>query len=224
MKNISLKLILAGAVLSAATSWGQVIPVSTFGPIINTDLTTFTQGQSFGQGNGWTVTGPATSSIDLVYEVGGGGGWVSPDGLATVDLDGNTVGQIKTTINVPGVGPEALTFTSLDGTLGGPGNAGAVIGTVTASEAASVVAVSFFLSGNPLGPPVTKELSVTLGNSAPQVFDYTVTGNQFSMDYITKTLDFTASTSVPDDGATVVLLGLAFIGLALYRRPSSCKA
>ncbi len=102
MKSI---LILTSLVLSVAHTWGQAISVPTFGPIVsNPSSIDYTQGQTFGQGNSWKVTGSG-SSIDVI-----GGLWQSPDGLQNIDMDGYTVGQITTTITLPTAGNVTLDF------------------------------------------------------------------------------------------------------------------
>src|ERR1039458_10859488 len=121
MKTIAL--VLTSLAVSTAPSWGQAISVPTFGGAhdVNTQFVGYDDGATFGQGGGWTVTGPASSSISVAYA----DAWATPDNNATADMDGNmhfvgvtdvgSVGQIQTILSVPGHGLEALVFTSLDG-------------------------------------------------------------------------------------------------------------
>jgi choice-of-anchor C domain-containing protein len=64
----------------------------------------------------------------------------------------------------------------------------------TLSLAAGSYELSFYLSGNPDGPPPTKQVGVSVGNQNDVVFAYTIGGNTHSnMNYELETLFFTVS-------------------------------
>jgi len=104
-----------------------------------------------------------------------------------------------------------------------------------------VYTVTFYLSGNPDGPPTTKTLDVSV-DSTSETFYYTIGDNSHtSMDYVEESFTFTGTgpdtltftsgdngspygpvighvSVIPEGGTTLVLLGLAVAGLAGLRR------
>ena len=113
-----------------------------------------------------------------------------------------------------------------------------------------VYTVSFWLSGNPDGPPETKTVDVSAGGTS-ETFTYTIGANtEPAMNYVPESFTFTGTGSdtltftsgdpgtepsgeipaygpviggvrIPDGGTTLVLLGLAVAGLAGLRRKLS---
>jgi choice-of-anchor C domain-containing protein len=74
--------------------------------------------------------------------------------------------------------------------------AGDVSGTISQSItlAAGTYKLTFAESGNPDGPPILKQLAVSLGGGTPQVFDYLTGANSHSdMKWLTQTAYFTVA-------------------------------
>ena len=61
------------------------------------------------------------------------------------------------------------------------------------TAAAGTYNLSFYLSGNPDGGPAIKEMTVSVGNIANQLFNYTVTGDKTNMNYVLEHLTFTST-------------------------------
>jgi choice-of-anchor C domain-containing protein len=175
------------------------------------------------------------------------------DTLSTgsTQIDGWTVGD---GILDPGVGsvefigslwqapPGETTSVDLDGN-----QPGSISQTVTGLSVGTTYDLSFYLSGNPAGPPVTKVLFL-LGGATPNTFTYTLSGNTLTnMMYQPEMATFTAATTselisfssgdAPGSGAAygpvvggirlapagtpepfTIALGIAGIGLAVRRR------
>ncbi len=160
--------VLASLALSLAQTWGQVIAVPTFGAISTPPAT----GPYSTFGGFWDLAPSAT--------FGSGGGWTVTAG--SVDL-------INTLWQPP---PDGLQNVDMDGASVGQ------ISTLLTIPAAGSVTVSFYLSGNPNGPPDPKDLGVTLGSSAQQTTTYTLTGNDNNMFWTTVSMVFANQAAGPE--------------------------
>jgi choice-of-anchor C domain-containing protein len=125
------------------------------------------------------------------------------------------------------------------------GDSPGAISQAFSDTAGQVYTVTFYLSGNPDGPPITKTLDVSV-DSTLETYDYTIADNSHSnMDYVEESFTFTGTgmdtltftsgdngspygpvigdvSVVPDGGTTTLtLLGLAVAGLAGLRRKLS---
>lgn len=99
-------------------------------------------------------------------------------------VTGNSVDLIGTYWQAPPGGGQSV---DLDGAA--PGGLTQTLTTV----ANQAYLVSFYLSGNPDGPPATKDLTVSAG-AASQSFAYTIGSNMHSdMKYVLETFEFTAA-------------------------------
>jgi hypothetical protein len=219
MRTLGIAIVLAGAI-SVIPARGQTN--FTFGnwsgagvAISNAVSPTYT-------GSDWTVT---SGSVKTAQASGGNpGGWNSfVVGTDTLGLDGTSRGTIMTTLNLNGTGfsgggSEPLVIASLSGTT-----QAAVIGQVGATETMGIIELSIVYSVEPgVTPPVF--FSVDLGGSPAQtVTDAQGPNQQTSMDYASVNLFFPANSTVPDGGATVMLLGMAVAGLTWMRRASIAR-
>jgi hypothetical protein len=213
MRTMKLWALAAGCGLAAFQSSAQVIPVDTFGPIGgNSSFFSIGAAATFGQNNGWTVT---SGTLDVI-----GGYWQSPDGLQTLDMDGSNPGAIATTINVPTAGTVDISFYlagNFFGNYTGTKYLNVQLGGATAQEFTvlntgqtvnnmgwTLESASFY-DPTP-GPTVLSFASLDPGDSDSGPALGTVTASEVS------------SSSVPDGGASLMLLGLSGGGLIFLRR------
>ncbi len=120
----------AVAGLTSMESRAADISVPTFGPMFSNSAgyVNETQGEVFGSTPGWTVsTGyNGFGNVNLV-----GNGWQSPDGKATVEMDGQSPpGQISTILNVPSAGIVTVTFWMAGDPIANAGHADSPLSTL----------------------------------------------------------------------------------------------
>lgn len=153
---------------------------------------------------GWTVQ---AGSVDHITNY-----WPAADGIRSIDMNGLSPGTLLQQIMIPQAGTMTLDFA---------------------------------MAGNPDGEPVVKTLEVSLlGDGAPQVFTFDVSGASLTnMHWVNQTANFVVPSagnytlqfrslsdgpygaaldnvraSIPDGGATAMLLGLGLLAVAGLRR------
>jgi len=225
MKNQVKTAMLAGFALCGVTAWGQAIPVPTFGAIttypssgvnyVAGGFADLVPGAAFGQGGGWTVDSGTVDLISTVVQ--------SPDGLQSVDMDGQSAGQISTTLTIPSAGTVTVDF-FLAGNAGGP----PVTKLLDVALGSSVQETTYTLipnnySGNMYWTTVSMVFPSQVAGQETLTFTSLdgplgSPGDGDDWGALVGTVTASENAGVPDGGMTATLLGMGVAGLAWLRR------
>jgi choice-of-anchor C domain-containing protein len=189
---------------------------------------------------------PASAAVVYTEGFAGGGGSFTtygPGQAAGSTFDGFTVtnGSIDLIGSYWQASPGGAGSVDLDGN-----SPGAIGLSANLNLAAGSYVLSFYLSGNPDGGLATRGVAVSVGNSGPKDFTYTITAanTHSNMNYILEQVSFTTTGSTPlsftslDSGTpygpvigslaisavpepstwAMMILGLLGIGFMAYRR------
>lgn len=211
MKKMKIWALAMGCGLVALPSWSQTIAVDNFGESPNNgSFSTYYLGQTFGENNGWKVTGVgAIGSIDVIT-----GAWQSPDGLNSLDMDGYNPGAIATTIDVTQAGRVTVDFWMAANTAG---TTTKVMDVQLGS--APAIAASFVGKNYTYSDMGWQQMSVVFDITDPGNLTLSFASEDSAGDMAGPALGtVTAFETVPDTGSSLLLLSLGAASLICVRR------